>query len=152
MLEQSLRFQLAKTKLHFYFIIVHALLIVWIASFCNVTAQSLTPLYLILCRIACPILLRIENRAQWFPYYRREILLSSIQFYFWNQILRLIELLRMKWWIDWLIDEGDKPGIYELSELHKDRWEVHNKPQDLCILCTDYVTSDNWQRTIRWVW
>ena len=53
-----------------------------------------------------------------------------------------------KWWIDWLIDKGDKPR----SELHNSRWEVHNKRQDLCILCTDYVTSDNWQRTIRWVW
>ena len=46
MLEQSLVFQPAKTKLHFCFIVIRLLLIFWIDSFSNITAQSLTPLYI----------------------------------------------------------------------------------------------------------
>ena len=46
MLEHSLVFQPAEKKLHFCFIIIRSLLIFWIASFCNITAQSLTPLYI----------------------------------------------------------------------------------------------------------
>ena len=45
-IEQSLVFQPAETKLHFCFIIIRSLLIFWIVSFCNITAQSLTPLYI----------------------------------------------------------------------------------------------------------
>lgn len=40
-------------------------------------------------------------------------------------------VLRM---IRYLIEEGDNPAIYALSELPGSQWEVHARPQDLCIL------------------
>ena len=49
----------------------------------------------------------------------------------WRNILRMIT---------WLIDEGDKPAIYAPSELPNSRWEVHIRPQDLCVFAlTTYV-------------
>ncbi len=77
--------------------------------------------------------------------YRNEVGLLDKSLPNWRNLSRMIT---------WLIDEGAKPAIYDPSEQPNTRWEVHIRPQDLCVCAlTTYVALlICWVIRVRTVW